>query len=121
MVKAINPFCRFAGRHRSFLELHLAKSRRTSREAGTLLPHIVTTSYLTHSAIADYLEAEGNYGYPGPVLLSQGRSIGLRMVPTERDLRFAWQETAASGSGRAGSEDARKPAGGADLVGAARR
>ncbi|MDQ1469563.1 MAG: hypothetical protein QOJ99_1043 [Bryobacterales bacterium] len=94
VVKAINPFCKFAGRHRSFIELHLAKSLRTSRDCGTPLPHIVTTSYLTHDAIADYLASENNYGYPGPVLLSQGRSIGLRMVPTERDLRFAWQELA---------------------------
>jgi len=32
--------------------------------------------------------------YDGPLLLSPGRSIGLRMVPTVRDLRFAWEETA---------------------------
>jgi hypothetical protein len=94
VVKAIHPFCKFAGRHRSFVELHLAKSLRTSRACGTELPHIVTTSYMTHDAIAEHLGAENNYGYPGPVLLSKGRSIGLRMVPTERDLRFSWQETA---------------------------
>ena len=35
----------------------------------------------------------GNYGYPGPLLLSPGRAIGLRMIPMERDLRFAWEET----------------------------
>jgi hypothetical protein len=93
VVKALSPFCRFAGRHRSFLGLHLAKSLRTGRMCGVHLPHIVTTSYLTHDAVADYLAAEGNFGYPGPVLLSPGRTIGLRMVPTERDLRFAWQDT----------------------------
>ena len=93
VVKAINPFCKFAGKHRSFVELHLAKSRRTGREFGVALPHVVTTSYLTHDAIAEYLAGEGNYGYDGPLYLSQGRSIGLRTVPTERDLRFAWQET----------------------------
>ena len=38
------------------------------------------------------LQAEGNYGYAGPLLLSPGRAIGLRMVPTVRDLRFAWEE-----------------------------
>ena len=37
-------------------------------------------------------QAERNYGYPGPLLLSPGRSIGLRFVPMERDLRFAWEE-----------------------------
>ena len=39
------------------------------------------------------MRAERNYGYPGPLLLSPGRTIGLRMVPMERDLRFAWEET----------------------------
>src|SRR5213078_1196855 len=33
-----------------------------------------------------------NYGYPGPLYLSTGKSIGLRMIPMERDLRFAWEE-----------------------------
>ncbi len=92
VVKALNPFCRLGGRHRSFVEVHLAKSLRTGRETGTLLPHVFTTSYLTHDAIAAHLDACRNYGYPGPVLLSPGRSIGLRLVPMERDLRFAWEE-----------------------------
>ena len=39
-----------------------------------------------------YLRRENNYGYPGPLLLSPGRAIGLRLVPMERDLRFAWEE-----------------------------
>jgi hypothetical protein len=94
VVKALNPFCRLGGRHRNFLELHLAKSLRTSRECGTALPHVVTTSYLTHDAIEQYLARTGNYGYPGPLLLSPGRNIGLRMIPMERDLRFAWEEVA---------------------------
>ncbi len=58
-----------------------------------MLPHIVTTSYLTHDAIEQHLAREGNYHYPGSLLLSSGRIIGLRMVPMERDLRFAWEET----------------------------
>ncbi len=94
VVKALNPFCRLGGRHRSFIELHLAKSRRTGQMAGELPPHILTTSYLTHEAIAQYLQAEDNYGYPGRLLLSAGRTIGLRLVPMARDLRFAWMETA---------------------------
>lgn len=56
-------------------------------------PHVITTSYLTHEAIANKLVSENNYEYPGSLLLSPGRSIGLRMVPTVRDLRFAWEET----------------------------
>jgi hypothetical protein len=35
-----------------------------------------------------------SYGYEGPLHLSPGRAVGLRLVPTERDLRFAWEETA---------------------------
>jgi hypothetical protein len=91
-VKALNPFAKLGGRHRSFIEVHLAKSRRTGRLAGASLPHVLTTSYLTHGPIEDWLRAENNYGYPGPLLLSPGRTIGLRMVPTARDLRFAWEE-----------------------------
>jgi hypothetical protein len=70
----------------------LAKSLRVSRECGSTIPHVITTSYLTHEAIADHLAAENNYGYPGPLLLSPGSSIGLRMIPMTRDLRFAWEE-----------------------------
>jgi len=33
-----------------------------------------------------------NYNYEGPLFLSPGKSVGLRMVPTVRDLRFLWQE-----------------------------
>jgi len=92
VVKALNPFSKLGGRHRSFIEVHLAKSLRVSRASGVMLPHVLTTSYLTHDAIERYLAAEKNYGYPGPLLLSPGRAIGLRLVPMERDLRFAWEE-----------------------------
>lgn len=92
VVKALHPFCKLGGMHRTFIETHLAKSRRISRLAGQSLPHLVTTSYLTHQAIADDLARQNNYGYPGPVRLSPGRTIGLRMIPTVRDLRFLWEE-----------------------------
>ncbi|MGD0360932.1 MAG: UTP--glucose-1-phosphate uridylyltransferase [Bryobacteraceae bacterium] len=92
VVKALHPFSKLAGRHRNFIEAHLAKSRRTARIAGTHPPHVITTSYLTHDAVADWLAAAGNYGYPGPLPLSPGRNIGLRLVPMVRDLRFAWEE-----------------------------
>ncbi len=92
VVKAINPFCKLAGKHRSFVEIHLAKSRRVGRASGTWLPHLITTSYLTEGAIRDFLGQHGDYGYPGPLRLSPGRSVGLRIVPMARDLRFAWEE-----------------------------
>ena len=92
VVKALHPFCKLAGRHRTFIETHLAKSRRVSRETGTPLPHVFTTSYLTHQPTAEFLRRVNNYGYEGPLLLSPGKSIGLRLVPMVRDLRFAWEE-----------------------------
>ena len=92
VVKALHPFAKLAGRHRSFLETHLAKSRRISRLCGTPIPHIFTTSYLTHEPTAAFIAKHDNYGYEGPLVLSRGKSVGLRMVPTERDLRFAWEE-----------------------------
>jgi len=92
VVKALHPFAKLAGRHRTFVETHLAKSRRISRRAGVPVPHIFTTSYLTHEPTAAFLERHNHYGYEGFVMLSPGRSVGLRLVPTVRDLRFLWEE-----------------------------
>ncbi len=94
VVKALSPFCRMAGKHRTFLEVHLAKSRRAGRLSGTAVSHVITTSYLTHQPTEELLRREGNYGYEGPLHLSPGRSVGLRLIPMVRDLRFAWEETA---------------------------
>jgi hypothetical protein len=92
VVKALHPFCKLGGKHRTFIETHLAKSRRVSRESGTALPHVFTTSYLTHQPTTEFLQRANHYGYAGPLLLSPGKSIGLRLVPMVRDLRFAWEE-----------------------------
>ena len=80
------------GKHRSFIETHLAHSRRTGRKWGKELPHVITSSYLTHDAIESHLRDVKNYGYSGPLIISPGRAIGLRFIPMERDLRFAWEE-----------------------------
>jgi len=93
VVKAINPFVDLDGKHRSFLEIHLAKTRKTQKSLGNaLIPHVVTTSYLTHSAIERHLERTSNFGHPDPVYLSRGQSIGQRLVPMARDLSFLWEE-----------------------------
>jgi len=93
VVKALHPFCKFAGKHRSFLEMHLAKSRRIGTLCGTALPHIITTSYVTDAPIRAFLAYRKGYGYRGELIYSPGRAVGLRLVPTARDLRFAWEET----------------------------
>jgi hypothetical protein len=94
VVKALHPFACLAGKHRSFLEIHLAKSRRAAKESGVAVPHVFTTGYLTHEPIAANLGEHKSFGYAGPLRLSRGQSVGLRLVPMERDLRFAWEETA---------------------------
>lgn len=91
VIKAVNPFVQMAGRHRSFLEIHVAKTRKTAEWCGTPPPHIVSTSYLTHAPIEKHLRLNGNYGHSGPLLLSPGRSIGQRFVPMVRDLVFLWE------------------------------
>jgi hypothetical protein len=92
VVKALHPFCKLGGRHRTFIEVHLAKSRRAGRTFGAPPPHVVATSYLTHDPIESFLSDRKDYGYEGPLRLSPGRAVGLRMVPTVRDLRFMWEE-----------------------------
>ncbi len=88
VVKALHPFCKLAGRHRTFLDVHLAKSRRTGRLAGVTVPHVITTSYLTHRQIESFgLDTAGV-----EAMLSPGKAVGLRMIPMARDLRFAWEE-----------------------------
>jgi len=91
-VKAIYPFAKLADRFRTFLEVHLAKTRRRGTEFGVTPLHVITTSHLTHVPISNLLEREQGYGLRDVVFLSEGRSIGLRLVPTARDLRFAWAE-----------------------------
>jgi len=94
VVKGLHPFATFGGAHRNFIEVHLAKTRRTARAFGTEIPHVFTTSYLTHTPIERFLRETAGDALDRTVWLSPGRSIGLRLVPTVRDLHFAWEETA---------------------------
>ncbi|MDX9752545.1 MAG: UTP--glucose-1-phosphate uridylyltransferase [bacterium] len=92
VVKALSPFVKYAGQHRSFLEIHLAKSRAVMERFGTSIPHVFTTSYLTHAPIATTISRENQYGYAGPLFLSPGRFISHRLIPMVRDLMFLWEE-----------------------------
>lgn len=89
VVKALHPFTKMGKRHRSFLELHLAKSRRVGQHYGFYPAHIVSTGYLTDKPIKKQLQ---QIDYPGMKIVSAGMSVGLRMIPTLRDLRYAWEE-----------------------------
>ena len=92
VVKPINPFIWMNGKHRTFIEIHLAKSRKTGKLYGCKIPHVFTTSYLTHNAIVNYLERFNYFNYGRPIYLSPAKSIGRRVYPMERDLRFFWKE-----------------------------
>ena len=91
VVKALHPFVRYEGKHRSFIELHLAKNRKIAELCDRAIPHVLTTSFLTHDAIQEFLGYHGSFGHNGPLYLSPGRSIGLRLIPTERELRYLWE------------------------------
>jgi hypothetical protein len=91
VVKALNPFVQMNGAYRNFIDIHLAQSRRSAREWAQRVPHAITTSYLTHPPIAEYLRSDL---HADSVYLSPGRAVGLRLVPMVRDLRFAWEELA---------------------------
>jgi UDP-N-acetylglucosamine pyrophosphorylase len=93
VVKGLHPFCRFQGKHRSFLEVHLAKSTKTCHEFNASIPHIIATGYLTHTPIQEFLETNNHFSYPSKVYLSRGMSVGLRTIPTVRDLVFHWEES----------------------------
>src|SRR5262249_47232520 len=86
------------GAFRTFFDLHVAKSRKAARAAGRSLPHLFTTSYVTQRPLEARLrrEREARGADSGladvELLLSPGRSVGLRLVPTVRDLKLAREE-----------------------------
>jgi hypothetical protein len=92
VVKPINPFVNIEGRYRTFIECHLAKSRKTGMQYSTDMAHVFTTSYLTNNAIVNYLDRFNNFDHEGKIYISPSRSIGRRVYPMERDLRFYWEE-----------------------------
>jgi len=92
VVKAINPFVVMKRKHRTFVEIHLGKTSEMKHRYHQPVQHVFTTSYLTHEPLCQELATARNYGYDGKVYLSRGQSIGHRVYPMERDLRFLWEE-----------------------------
>lgn len=92
VVKGLHPLCQFAGRHRCFIEIHLAKSKQVGNLFDRPFPHVITTGYLTNDPITRHLADNSNYDYPGTVVVSPGCYVGLRTIPMVRDLQFQWEE-----------------------------
>lgn len=92
-VKALHPFAKLGGRFRTFVEVHLAKTRQTARTYGQPPAHVFTTGHLTHRAMASALEVALASERRAAVHLSPAQSIGLRLVPTRCDLDFSWHPT----------------------------
>ncbi|MEM9658659.1 MAG: UTP--glucose-1-phosphate uridylyltransferase, partial [Planctomycetota bacterium] len=93
-VKSLHPFAKLGGKHRNFLEVHLAKTRRAQRAYEASIPHVFTTGYMTDEPIRRHLQAHDCYGMGDQVQVSPSKAVGLRTVPMVRDLRFEWEETA---------------------------
>ena len=89
VVKALNPFCKMGGQWRSFLDIHFAKTRHVANQFGISPLHIVTSGYLTDRPIRDAVDRLTSDGL---FRVSRGASVGLRMIPTVRDLQFMWEE-----------------------------
>ena len=92
VVKSLNHFSKLGGKHRSFVEVHLAKNKKISKFVGKDIPHVFTTSYLTQDAIREFLDYKSNYGHKGTIKLSPGRIVGKRLIPTERELKYMWEK-----------------------------
>jgi galactokinase/mevalonate kinase-like predicted kinase len=91
VAKPVNPFINIEGRYRTFIEIHLAKSRKSGEISGSRIPHVFTTSYLTHDTITEYLRNFDNFCYSEALYLSPAKSIGRRVYPMARDLRYLWE------------------------------
>jgi len=92
VIKSLNPFTKITGEHRNFIETHLAKTKWANLNYGINLQHVFTTSYLSHPPIEDFISTHKKINSNQLLYISPGRVIGLRLIPTERDLRFLWEE-----------------------------
>ncbi len=92
VVKALHPFCKLGSKYRTFIETHIAKTRKIAENTNSHIPHIFTTSYFTHEPISDFINTRQLRDDKVRIILSPGRAVGLRMIPTARDLRFLWEQ-----------------------------
>jgi len=90
VIKPLSPFLRTGDRYRTFIEVHLAKSRKTSELYGLEVTHVFTTSYLTHKPISEYLEANDHFNYIGKIYLSPAMLTLKRVYPTIGDIKYLY-------------------------------
>ena len=102
VVKAVNPFVMLAGQASQLSRAPPGQDRRRlSASYGVKIPHVVTTSFLTHPAIEHHLAQSGQYGHDRAGLSSRAvQSIGQRLVPMARDLTFPLGRGFAAGPRR---------------------
>ena len=122
VVKALHPFCKLGGRHRTFLEDAPGQEPpHRSRLAATPLPHVFTTSYLTHAPIDAFLARTRQLRLrrPAAALARPQRRPAPGADGARPALRLGGD--AAADARRAAAEGARQPARRADRLGAQAR
>ncbi len=88
VVKALHPFCKMQGDIERFWMCICQESQDREKRTASIHTHC-DDGYMTDEPIRASVQS---LVYPGSVIVSRGQSVGLRMVPTARDLHFAWEE-----------------------------
>ena len=120
VVKALHPFCRFQGKYRNFIEVHLAKSRRTGVRYGAARaagdhhqpPH-APADRTAPPPDGELRLSRPAVPFAGPLDRPADGADGPRPA-----LRLAGD--AAASARRTGPEGPREPPGGADRLGGSR-
>ena len=73
------------------------KSRGSARSVGTTVPHVFTTSYLTHAPTEAFLARQRNYGYRRPaVSFAAANPSACAWCPWSATCVSLWEEIAAA-------------------------
>ena len=73
VVKALNPFCKLGGQASQLSSKSTwPRAGASAARAGTPLPHVITTSYLTHEPIEQHLAREKQLRLPRPAAALAG-------------------------------------------------
>jgi UDP-N-acetylglucosamine pyrophosphorylase len=92
VVKSLNPFIKMNGIYRNFIDIHCAKNNFIANKSAHKIQHVISTSYMTNEAISNSKTIKEKNLKEEMIYLSPGQFIGQKLIPTERDLRFLWEE-----------------------------